>query len=69
MEFVRRKASGLAYTLEKSTSLLEGSFAPVDLEPARVTDIDDFWERVSLEVIYDETTEPKGFLRARVKVP
>ncbi len=69
MEFVRGKASGLEYTLEQSTTLLEGSFAPVDLGPAQADDIDDFWERVSLEVIYDEVTEPKGFLRARVRVP
>ena len=69
MEFVRRKASGLEYTLEQSTTLLEAFFAPVDLGPANVADIDDFWERVRLEVDYDEATEPKGFLRARVRVP
>ena len=45
---------------------LKASFAPVDLGPANVADIDDFRERVWLEVHYDETTEPKGFLRVRV---
>ena len=45
---------------------LKASFAPVDLGPANVADIDDFWKRVWLVVDYDEVTEPKGFRRARV---
>jgi len=69
MEFVRRKASGLVYELEKTAHFDVVPFAPVSLGAATVSEIDDFWERLELEVPFEPTTDPKEFMRVRVTLP
>jgi len=67
VEFVRRKASGLTYTPQISTTLEPGSFSPMTGTPT-VTDIDDEWERVVVEEPVDPDTTPRSFSRLSVEV-
>ncbi|QJE96554.1 choice-of-anchor D domain-containing protein [Luteolibacter luteus] len=64
VEFVRRRAGGVSYTVQASPDLLE-EFKGVTISPD-VFPIDDIWERVVVRKPFDPALEPLGFARVRV---
>lgn len=67
-EYLRRKASGLIYSPQKSETLAEGSFG--EMGGTRiVTDVDAEWERVVIEESFDPATTPRCFARLVITLP
>ncbi|MEM1083746.1 MAG: choice-of-anchor D domain-containing protein [Verrucomicrobiota bacterium] len=67
-EFLRRKGSGLIYTPQKSTTLVDADFVALTA-PETVEDVDPLWERVIIDEPIDLDTEPTGFGRLMVDLP
>ncbi len=65
VEYLRRKASGLSYQVERSATLAS-VFADVTIQP-EITDIDATWERAIIRQPIDPVAEPKGFARVRLE--
>ena len=68
VEFVRRKGSGLIYTAKHSSNLTPGSFTPMS-GAVNVTDIDDQFERVTVEEPCDPAVTPRCFGIVEVQAP
>jgi alpha-tubulin suppressor-like RCC1 family protein len=67
-EFVRRSASGLIYSPQKSSGSDLRSWMPLVSLPV-VTGIDEFWERVVYEEPVDLDSTPGCFGRVKVSLP
>ena len=65
-EWLRRKHCGLGYTPQKSTDLTH--WAPLAASPD-VTEIDAFWERLTVAEPCDPATTPRLFGRVEVSLP
>lgn len=68
VQFVRRKRSGLVYTVKKSITLGPDSFVIMTGEQV-VEDIDEEWERVSILEPFDTSVIPRLFTKVEVTVP
>ncbi len=68
IQYLRRKNSGLIYTLKSSVSLERESFAPVN-QPAVVHPINESWERVSVALPINASSQPRLFTFVEVRLP
>lgn len=69
IQFIRQPASGMRYTVLRSSSLQAGSWMPVDSTAASVEPIDSNWERVTFMELFDPASSPRLYFRVEVTLP
>jgi uncharacterized delta-60 repeat protein len=68
IQYLRRRNSGLIYTLKSSSSLEETSFITLSM-PESVSPINDTWERVSVVLPVNTSIAPRLFTVIEVRLP
>ena len=68
VQYVRRIGSAIIYTPMKSENLNADSFLPITETP-EIQTIDDQWQRVVIEMPYDNAEQGSLFTRVRIEMP